>query len=140
MSLVRIDVRIKASLHEQIKQLAVEEGKKESEMIRELIDIGIAYKDAKKNPSAKQLSAFEEEVLKKLCSLTAASNKMITNQYDIKDSPYKTMQELVDSIKESASIEFNKFKERVEQWWSPSFVQPSWHIDRYILCARYMLQ
>ena len=114
LSLVRIDVRIKASLHEQIKQLATEENKKESEIIRELIDIGIAYKDAKKNPSAKQLSAFEEEVLKKLCSLTAASNKMITNQYDIKESPYKTMQELVDSIKESASIEFNKFRERLE--------------------------
>ena len=114
MSLVRIDVRIKASLHEQIKQLATEENKKESEMIRELIDIGIAYKDAKKNPSVKQLSAFEGEVLKKLCSLTAASNKMITNQYDIKESPYKTMQELVDSIKESASIEFNKFRERLE--------------------------
>src|SRR3990167_11174486 len=115
MTLFRIDVRIKASLHEQIKQLAAEEDKKESEMIRELIDIGIAYKDAKKNPSGKQLSVFEEEVLKKLCSLTAASNKMITNQYNLKDSPYKTMQELVDSIKESASIEFGKFKERVEQ-------------------------
>lgn len=85
------------------------------EMIRELIDIGIAYKDAKKNPSSKQLSAFEEEVLKKLCSLTAASNKMITNQYNLKDSPYKTMQELVDSIKESASIDLNKFKERLEE-------------------------
>lgn len=115
MSLVRIDVRIKSSLHEKIKQYAVDEGKKESEMIRELIDIGIAYKDAKKNPSEKELTAFEEEVLKKLCSLTAASNKIITNQYNLKDSPYKTMQELVDSIKESASIEFNKFKERIEQ-------------------------
>ncbi len=115
MSLVRIDVRIKASLHEQIKQLATEEDKKESEMIRELIDIGIAYKDAKKNPSAKELTPFEEEVLKKLCSLTAASNKIITNQYNLKDSSYKTMQELVDSIKESASIEFNKFKERIEK-------------------------
>ena len=41
MTLVRIDVRIKASLHEQIKQLAVEEGKKESEYfktIKEKID------------------------------------------------------------------------------------------------------
>ncbi|EKD45024.1 MAG: hypothetical protein ACD_70C00110G0003 [uncultured bacterium] len=95
------------------QEYAVDEDKKESEMIRELIDIGITYKDAKKNPE-KQLSAFEEEVLKKLCSLTAASNKIITNQYNLKDSPYKTMQELVDSIKESASIEFNKFKERFE--------------------------
>jgi hypothetical protein len=114
MSLVRVDVRIKSSLHEQIKLLATEEGKKESEMIRELIDIGIAFKDAKNNPSSKQLSVFEEEVLKKLCSLTAASNKMITNQYNLKGSSYQTMQELVDSIRESASIEFNKFKERIE--------------------------
>jgi len=68
----------------------------------------------RKTHRQKKLTPFEEEVLKKLCSLTAASNKIITNQYNLKDSPYKTMRELVDSIKESASIELGKFKERIE--------------------------
>ena len=114
MSLVRVDVRIQSSVLDKIKREALDTRTKESEIIRELIDIGLAHKDTQKNSKTKPLSAFEEAVLKNLCLLCSASNKMISNQYELNGSPYKTMQELLDSIKESAGIDFNKFKDSIE--------------------------
>lgn len=114
MSLVRVDVRIQSAVLNEIKALAADTQKKESEIIRDLIDTGLACKQAQTNPSKKQLSAFEEAILKNLSLLVSASNKMISNQYELNGSSYKTMQELFDSIKESAAIDFNKFKDTIE--------------------------
>lgn len=116
MSLTRVDVRLKSSVLDNIKQLAITEEKKEAEMIRELIDIGISHKNRENssNVSQKKLTDFEKIVLKNLSMLVAASDKMMANQYDIKKSPYSSIQELIDSIKESASADFKKLQQNLE--------------------------
>ena len=61
--LVKQNIRFKPEKWEKIKEIAKEENKTIQETVRELCDIGIAYKDANKNDKNKVKLSIKDEII-----------------------------------------------------------------------------
>ena len=96
--LVKQNIRFKPEKWEKIKEIAKEENKTIQETVRELCDIGIAYKDANKNDKNKvKLSIKDEIILGLLFEIKGNLNgfsKQVLEDY--KNEKCVSLQEIID--------------------------------------------
>lgn len=63
MEMIKQNIRFKPEKWEKIKEISIEENKTIQETVRELCDIGIAYKEANKNDKSKVKLSIKDEII-----------------------------------------------------------------------------
>jgi hypothetical protein len=112
MNMIKRDVRFKAESFESIREISKDENKSIQDTIRDLCDIGISYKKAKKTNPENRLSPFESEALKTLHAILSLNNLSAMNTLDFDKKSISSQNEFINEVKNNAKDSFCKFKEK----------------------------
>ncbi len=110
--MIKRDIRFKENSYAKIKAIAENEKKTFQDTVRELCDIGIAYKEAKGKEKINTLSPIEEETLKTLYLILSLNTKVTPNIYDLEKSKFESIDDLILMVKAKANDYMENFKDK----------------------------
>ena len=104
----RINIRIKPDLEERMRTLFLKESQKKktqwSDFIRDLLEIGVMYKESQYQGKEFSLSPFESEVLRLLFHVETENGFMVSNSFIEGKTRFKDAHELHgESLKKADS-------------------------------------
>lgn len=103
--------------HEELKKVPQ---LKESEFLRDIYQLGLAYKKSQ-NMADKlgspeiELTPVEEELLRLAYATQYATGELIKNSYDITDSKYESVNELIKKISRTGVNRVEDFKVKLAE-------------------------